>query len=146
MNMNTAWLNRLLLLPFVLNRCRFGEVEEAVGVVGHPLASSRCETLAQVILRFSSGHTAGLYSHFSRIPMKKLPFFQIFGDKVGEHTTSKMLFLQLMIYSQLNSLLCCCIHTQGLDCQAHVETTNVETTNLKFILVVLSFFLGGNNY
>ena len=51
-------------------------------MVDYPLKSSRCETLAHSLFRFSSGHTAALYCHFNTIPMTKLPFFQIFGDKV----------------------------------------------------------------
>lgn len=62
--------------------CRFGEVEEVVGMVDYPLKSSRCETLGHSLLRFKSGLTASLYCHFNNIPMTTLPFFQIFGDKV----------------------------------------------------------------
>jgi predicted dehydrogenase len=51
-------------------------------MVNYPLKASRCETLAHSLLRFSSGIDASLYCHFNRMPMTKLPFFQIFGDKV----------------------------------------------------------------
>ena len=64
--------------------CRFGDIKEAVGVVDRPLAESRCETLAHALLSFQSGKMATLYCHFNRIPMTRLPFFQIFGDKVRE--------------------------------------------------------------
>lgn len=62
---------------------RLGEVAEVLGMVDYPLKHSKCETLSQSLLRFSSGKTAALYCHFNRIPMTKLPFFQIFGDKVS---------------------------------------------------------------
>ena len=52
-------------------------------MIDYPLKASKCETLAQSILRFSSGATASLYCHFNRTPMTNMPFFQIFGDKVG---------------------------------------------------------------
>ena len=61
---------------------RFGDVSEVVGMVDYPLKASKCETLAHSLLRFTSGKTAALYCHFNTIPMTKLPFFQIFGDKV----------------------------------------------------------------
>lgn len=69
----------------LLARCRFGEVDEVVGMVDYPLEASNCETLAHSLLRFRSGLSASLYCHFNRIPMTTLPFFQIFGNKV-KHT------------------------------------------------------------
>ena len=53
-----------------------------MGVVGHPYQFSRVESLAQVLLRFTSGKTAALYCHYSTAPMHPLPFFQVFGEKV----------------------------------------------------------------
>ena len=61
---------------------RFGEVDEVVGVVGYPFQVSKVESLAQVLLRFTSGKTASLYCHDSTAPMHPLPFFQVFGEKV----------------------------------------------------------------
>ena len=53
-----------------------------MGVVGHPYQLSRVESLAQVLLQFTSGKTATLYGHYSTAPMHPLPFFQVFGEKV----------------------------------------------------------------
>ena len=52
------------------------------GFVDYPLKASKCESLAHVLLRFKDGAKAALHCHFMDIPMHKLPFFQIFGDKV----------------------------------------------------------------
>ena len=53
-----------------------------VGVVGHPYQLSQVESLAQLLLQFTSGKTATLYAHYSTAPMYPLPFFQVFGEKV----------------------------------------------------------------
>ena len=53
-----------------------------MGVVGHPFQLSRVESLAQVLLQFTSGKTATVYGHYSTAPMHPLPFFQVFGEKV----------------------------------------------------------------
>ena len=52
-------------------------------MVGHPYQLSRVESLAQVLLQFTSGKTATLYGHYSTAPMHPLPFFQVFGEKVS---------------------------------------------------------------
>ena len=67
---------------------RFGDIEEVVGMVDYPLKESRCESLGHALLRFSSGNTASLYTHFNRIPMTTLPFFQIFGEQASLSHTS----------------------------------------------------------
>lgn len=53
-----------------------------MGVVEHPYQFSQLESLAQLLLRFTSGKTATLYAHYSTAPMHPLPFFQVFGEKV----------------------------------------------------------------
>lgn len=55
-------------------------------MVDYPVCESGGESLASVLLRFTSGFTATLYAHRNGIPMYPLPFFQIFGDKVGLFT------------------------------------------------------------
>ena len=52
------------------------------GFVDYPLKASKCESLAHVLLKFREGAKGALHCHFMDIPMQKLPFFQIFGDKV----------------------------------------------------------------
>ena len=52
------------------------------GFVDYPLKASKCESLAHVLFKFKDGAKAALHCHFMDIPMHKLPFFQIFGDKV----------------------------------------------------------------
>ena len=84
--MRTWCANCLLLLVHVVRTsviCRFGEIAEVAGFVGYPLQASNCESLAHVLLKFSGGATGVLHGHFMDIPMHKLPFFQIFGDKVN---------------------------------------------------------------
>lgn len=68
-----------------------GDIAEVVGTVAYPLKASKCESLAHVILKFKSGATGLLQAHFMNIAMHKLPFFQIFGDKVNTHIKPCML-------------------------------------------------------
>ncbi len=77
---------------------RFGDVQEAVGVVGYPLAASKCESQAHAILRFTSGHTATLCGHFNSIPMKPRPFFHIFGDQVRGDKANKITIITMIIF------------------------------------------------
>ena len=52
-------------------------------MVGHPYAPSKGESLVQALFKFENGKTASLYCNYMDIPMTPLPFFQIFGTKVG---------------------------------------------------------------
>ena len=66
------------------SHCRLGEVDEVVGVVGHPYKQYKgAESLAHALLRFKDGRLATLYCHYMDIAMTTLPFFQIFGPEVG---------------------------------------------------------------
>ena len=76
----TACIYTCSLSGCALYRC--GDISEVAGFVGYPLKASKCETLAHVLLKFKGGVNGVLHAHFMDIPMHKLPFFQIFGEKV----------------------------------------------------------------
>ena len=63
--------------------CRFGDIAEVVGITGHPYTPSKGESLVHSLFKFKNGKTASLYCNYMDIPMTPLPFFQIFGTKVG---------------------------------------------------------------
>ena len=52
-------------------------------MTGHPYTASKGESLVHSLFRFKNGKMASLYCHYMDIPMTPLPFFQIFGTKVG---------------------------------------------------------------
>lgn len=62
-------------------RTWFGDITEVVGVVGHPYAPSKGESLVRALFKFKNGKTAALHCNYMDIPMTPLPFFQIFGTK-----------------------------------------------------------------
>ena len=70
-------------MNFEVGLCRLGEIAEVAGFVGYPLKASKCESLVHVLVQFRGGARGVLHAHFMDIPMHKIPFFQIFGDKVS---------------------------------------------------------------
>ena len=61
-----------------------------IGFTAKPWADHRGETLSHSLLRFSNGLPGVLHAHMMDVPMTKIPFFQIFGSKVGGKDTGNM--------------------------------------------------------
>ena len=83
-----------------------GEVEEVIGTLGHPYTPFEGESLANTLIKFKDGRTGSLYCHYMNIPMTQLPFFQIFGNKVGSMEKWTSTFQRLKIHVHLKCIQC----------------------------------------